>query len=243
MRPIADAAAGSRFAAERAIRMFKPHTLSSVFSFQTWAVTAALLMLAFPSFAQDAQRKVAIGIESEAEFDVIYHRALTDATGVVLGGLIGAGIQSGIESDADAEKRAAIHPHVAEQAWRDVFIRTVTETLAEKDLEPVWIDAGTTPKEGTADMYLVVYPAKFGFRMVDTTSRMVAAFVEFDAAYSSKPIPARNKSGKEAFYLTDKSRVSYDQLIADTAGINPRVESVLKMAARRLTNKMVYNIE
>jgi hypothetical protein len=32
-------------------------------------------------------------------------------------------------------------------------------------------------------------------------------------------------------------------LLADTAGINPRIESVLKMAARRLTNKVVYNIK
>lgn len=217
--------------------------LRSLSLFRAWAAAAALLLPAFPSVAQDAHRKVAIEIEGKAEFDVIYHRALSSATGAVLGGLIGAGIQSGIESDADAKKRAAIYPHVAEQAWRDVFIKTMTETLAEKGLEPVWIDDGTTPKAGTADLYLVLYPSKYGFRIVDTASQMVAAFVEFDAVYSSKPISARNKPDKEAFYLTDRSQVSYDQLLADPAGINPRVESVLKMAARRLTNKMVYNVK
>jgi hypothetical protein len=216
--------------------------LRSLLSFRTWAVPLAML-LAFPCLAQDAPRKVAIEIEGKAEFDVIFHRALSNATGAVLGGLIGAGIQSGIESDADAKKRTAIYPYVAEKAWRDVFIQTLTDTLAEKGLEPVWIDAGTTPKSGTADMYLVLYPAKYGFRMVDTTSQMVAAFVEFDAAYSVKPISSRNKPEKEAFYLTDKSQVSYDQLLADPAGINARVESVLKMAARRLANKIVYNIK
>jgi len=222
--------------------MSMPGMLRSLFSFRTWAVPVALL-LAFPCLGQDAPRKVAIEIEGKAEFDVIFHRALSNATGAVLGGLIGAGIQSGIESEADADKRAAIYPHVAERAWRDVFIKTMTETLAEKGLEPVWIDAGTTPKAGTADMYLVLYPAKYGFRIVDTTSQMVAAFVEFDAAYSIKPISARSRPETETFYLTDKSQVSYDQLLADPAGINPRVESVLKMAARRLTNKMVYNIK
>ena len=92
-------------------------------------------------------------------------------------------------------------------------------------------------------MYLVLYPAQFGFRVVDTTSLMMAAFVEFEAAYSSQPFSGKNKPAKEPFYLTDKSPVSYDQLLADTAGINPRIESVLKMAARRLTNKVVYNIK
>ena len=89
-----------------------------------------------PGFAQDAPRKIAIEIEGKAEFDVIYRRALTNATGAVLGGLIGAGIQAGIESNEDAEKRAAIYPYVAEQAWRDVFIKTMTDALAEKGLEP-----------------------------------------------------------------------------------------------------------
>jgi len=217
--------------------------LRSLLASQARAVAAAMLLLAFPGFAQDVPRKIAIEIVGKAEFDVIYRRALSNATGAALGGLIGAGIQAGIESSEDAEKRAAIYPYVAEQAWRDVFIKTMTDALAEKGLEPVWIEAGADPKPGTAEMFLVLYPAQFGFRMVDTTSRMLAAFVEFEAVYSTRPISGKNKTAREPFYLTDKSQVSYDQLLADTAGINPRIESVLKMAARRLTNKVVYNIK
>lgn len=217
--------------------------LRSLLSIRTWAAAAAMMLLAFASVAQDAPRKIAIQIEGKAEFDVIYRRALSNATGAVLGGLIGAGIQAGIESSEDAEKRDVIYPHVTQQAWRDFFIQTMTDSLAEKGLETVWIDAGTEPKPGTADMYMVLYPAKFGFRIVDTTSLMMASFAEFDAAYSTKPISGRNKPVKEPFYITDKSQVSYDQLISDPAGISPRIESVLKMAARRLTNKVVYNIK
>lgn len=216
--------------------------LRSLSSSQTCAVFVAMLLLAFPNFAQEPSRKIAIEIDGKAEFDVIYRRALSNATGAVLGGLIGAGIQASIESNEDAEKRAAIYPYVAEQAWRDVFIKNMTDALAEKGLEPVWIEAGARPKPGTADMYLVLYPGQFGFRVVDTTSLMLAAFVEFEAAYSIRPISGKNTPAKEPYYLTDKSQVSYDQLLADTASINPRIESVLKMAARRLTNKVVYNV-
>jgi hypothetical protein len=218
--------------------------LYSLSSFRAWLlVLAAMLLPAFPGFAQDAPRKIAIEIQGKAEFDVLYRRALSNATGAVLGGLIGAGIQAGIESNEDAEKRAAIYPYVAEQAWRDIFIKTMTESLAEKGIETVWIDAGSEPKPGTADMYMVLYPEKFGFRIVDTTTLMMASFIEFGAVYSSQPISGKNKPAKEPFYITDKSQVSYDQLLADTAGINPRIESVLKAAARRLTNKVVYNIK
>ena len=212
-------------------------------SLRAWSTAAAMLLLASASVAQDAPRRIAIQIEGKAEFDVIYRRALSNATGAVLGGLIGAGIQAGIESNEDSEKRDAIQPHVAQQAWRDFFIQTMTDSLAEKGLETVWIDAGTEPEAGTADMYMVLYPAKFGFRIVDTTSLTIASFVEFEAAYSTKPISGKSKPVKEPFYLTDKSQVSYDQLIADPSGISPRIESVLKMAARRLTNKVFYNIK
>ena len=221
--------------------MLKRQMLGSPFSFHARAILVALLFAAFSSLAQEPPRKIAIEVDGKAEFDVIYQRALSNATGAVIGGLIGAGIQAGIESSADAEKRDAIYPSVADHAWRDVFIQSMTDALAEKGLEPVWIDDGADVKPGTADIYLVLYPGQFGFRIVDTTSLLMAAFVEFDAAYASKPISGRNKPEKERFYITDKSQVSYGQLLEDTAGINPRIESVLKMAARRLTNKVVYN--
>lgn len=221
--------------------MFQLRRLSSLLSLRAWALPATLLLLALPSFAQEPPGKIAIEIDGKAEFDVIYRRAMSNATGAVLGGLIGAGIQAGIESSEDAEKRDAIYPYVAEHAWRDVFIKSMTDALVEKGLEPVWIDDGTDVKPGTADIYLVLYPGQFGFRMVDTTSLMMAAFIEFEAVYSSKPISGKNRPEKERFYFTDKSQVSYGQLLEDTAGINPRIEAVLNLAARRLTNKVVYN--
>jgi hypothetical protein len=221
--------------------MSEPHILHLLRFAQASALAAAMLLLAIPTFAQDVPRRIAIAVEGQAEFDVIYRRAVSNATGAFLGGLIGAGIQTGIESNEDADKRAAIHPYVAEHAWRDVFIGTMTEALAEKGLEPVWIEASASPRPGTADMYLVLYPAQFGFRMVDTTSRMLSAFVEFEAAYSRQPITGKNKPVTEPFYITDRSPVSYDQLLSDTAGINSRIELVLEMAARRLTNKVYYN--
>lgn len=202
------------------------------------------LLVCMPAPAQDAPpKKIAIEVVGKAEFDVLFHRAMSNATGAVVGGLIGAGIQAGYESSKDAEKREAIYPYVAAQPWRDVFIKTMTESLAEKGLEPVWIEDGTDAKPGMADLYLVLYPGQFGFRVVDTTSQQMAAFIEFEAAYSTQPIGGKNKVTKEPFYVTEKNQVSYSQLIEDTAGINPRIESVLKTAARRLTNKIVYNIK
>lgn len=217
--------------------------LRGYFSVRNLAAAAAMLVLAVPGSAQDAPQKVAIEIQGKAEFDVIYHRALSNAAGAVLGSFIGAGIQSAAEASGDAEKRKALYPYVAGQAWRDFFIKTMTDSLAEKGLETVWVEPGNHHEPGTADMYIVLYPAKFGFRIVDSSTLMMASFIEFEAAYSTQAIFGKNRPVKEPFYLTDKSQVPYEQLLADTSGISPRIESVLKMAARRLTNKVVYNIQ
>ena len=215
--------------------------MSVSFALRALLLSAALAVSMPAPVLADGARKVAIEIDGKAEFDVVYHRAQLDATGAVIGGLIGAGIQAGIESDQDSKKRAALYPYVAEQAWRDDFIKTMTDSLAAQGIEPVWVDAGSHAKAGTADIYLVLYPESFGFRMVDSTTRLVSAYVEFDAVYSTQPISGKNKPPRESFYLTDKTQVSFDELAKDTANINPRIESVLEMAARRLTNKIVYN--
>jgi hypothetical protein len=203
-------------------------------------VALTVLLPAIPGVAE-APRTIAIEIDGKAEFDVVYHRARTNAVGAVIGGLVGAGIQAGIEADQDAKKRAELYPYVAEQAWRDVFIKTMTDTLAAKGLEAVWVDAGSHAKPESADIYLTLYPETFGFRMVDSTTGLVSAYVEFDAIYSSQPISGKNKPPRESFYLTDKTLFSYDELTKDTSKINPHIESVLALAARRLTNKIIYN--
>lgn len=202
-----------------------------------------MLLFTVNGIAQESPRRIAIEIQGKAEFDVIHSRASNNLTGAALLSFVGAGIQAGIEASEDAKKREAIYPHVADQAWRDFFIKTMTDSLAEKGLEAIWIDSESHRTPVDADMHMVLYPAKFGFRIVDSSSQLMASFIEFEAAYSTRPISGGNRPGKEPFYLTDKSLVPYDQLLADTAEISPRIESVLKLAARRLTNKVVYNIK
>ncbi len=107
-------------------------------------VALAAFLQVIPAFAE-APRTIAIEIDGKAEFDVVYHRARTNATGAVIAGLVGAGIQAGIEADQDARKRDALYPYVAEQAWRDVFIKTMTDTLAAKGLEPVAAEVSMVP--------------------------------------------------------------------------------------------------
>jgi hypothetical protein len=207
------------------------------------SLQAVFLLLCAVKAGAAENRSILIELDGDPKFDVVYHRALTNATGAVIAGLIGAGIQASIESEKDSKKREQIRPHVSEQVWRDVYVKTLNETLLAKGFEPVWVEGKQKPKDFKADVYLVLLPGSYGFRMVDSTTSLVSSYVEFEAIYSPEPITSRKKPAKEAFYVTSKKQASYEDLVKETAALNAEVEAVLALAARRLANKIIYNVK
>ena len=190
----------------------------------------------------ESSRIVQIQVIGAPKFDVIYHRALTNATGAVIAGLIGAGIQSGIESGKDSKKRDAIQPFVAEHVWDDAFIKTFNESLLAKGLTPIWVGDKSDTKRESADVYVLLEPETYGFRMVDTNTALVSAYVEFNAAFTRERPRSRSKAPKESFYLTHNRQASYEEILQQGSQLNAEVEAVLTQAARRLANKIAYNI-
>jgi len=206
------------------------------------APPAALLLICAQAVANES-RTVQIRVDGAPKFEVVYHRALTNAMGAAIGGLIGAGIQSSIESDKDAKKREALGPHVATTVWNDVFVKTLNEALQTKGFDPLWVEGKADPQAPKADIYLTLFPASYGFRMVDSNTALVSAYVEFDAVYSRELLKPRQRLPKEAFYMTNKKQSSYDDLANEPAALSGDVESVLAQAARRLANKIIYNVK
>lgn len=204
------------------------------------ALTAALFLVAAP-VAADTTRAIQIRVDGDPKFDVVYHRAQTDATGAVLGGIIGASIQAGVEADRDADKRKEMEPHIADDVWQNAFVNSLNEALLAKGYQPQWIEAKADGKDAKADVYLLLFPASYGFRVVDSTTLMVSAYVEFEASYAREPI--KRAKSKEPFYLTDKNRAAYSDLLLDTSALNGQIETVLARAARRLANKIIYNVK
>jgi hypothetical protein len=208
------------------------------------ALTAALILAAAPVSA-DETRAIQIRVDGTPEFDVVYHRAKTNATGAVIGGIIGAGIQAGVEADRDSDKRKEIQPHIADDVWQNVFLKTLGEALQAKGFQPQWIvegekDAKDKAKE-KADVYVILFTDAYGFRVVDSTTMLVSAYVEFEATYAREPI--KRVKEKEPFYITDKKQASYEDLLKTGTAMNGEIEAVLAQAARRLANKIIYNVK
>jgi hypothetical protein len=208
-----------------------------------WAVCAASAALAFIAFGSACaeSRTVHIRVEGDSQFEVLYHRAKSNATGAALGGLLGAGIQASIESEMDSKKREELSPHISSALWKDSFLPALEKALLAKDHTITWVDSKHPMKTG-ADLYLIIYPRTHGYRMVDTSTYAVSPYVDltfgyaFDAGKSSRPT-------KENFYLAGKEQSTYENIVADAATANARLEQLHMQAAQRLANKIIYNVK
>lgn len=203
------------------------------------SIIAALVLVIFPGSLLQASEKTTIYIDvvGNAEFDVFYHRSTSNATGAVIGGLVGAGIQAGVESSQDAKKSDAIEPMIDKSSWKTYFLDTFNSKLESKNYEAKWVDKKTKSDNG---LLLKIYPDTYGFKIVDTSTMLMSAFVEFDATLSGLKI---KKSKKKNFYVTSRNRRSYNDLLSNRDTTNSDLQSALNKAAKRLANKIIYNKE
>lgn len=218
--------------------------------FRRAAVAAFVLLASVPVSAAEP-RTIQIRLDSSPVFDVLYYRADTNMSASMLGGFVGgplymfiaAGVQTSAEAGLDSRKRAEVRPHVAENAWQDVFVRTLSDSLAAKGIHPVWVEGKDKPGAAKADIYLSINHASYGLHLVDSTAKLVAAYVDFEAVYATRPLGPRNKPSPEHFYISGKRQVPYEELLAEPSSFSTEVELVLAQGARRLANKIAYNLK
>lgn len=198
---------------------------------------AATLLLSASAYATDT-KIIHIDIVGEGRFEVIYHRALSNATGAAIAGIIGAGIQSGIEAGRDEEKTRQLGELIEKGAWKTQFLDTLNDKLEAEGYEAVWVE--DTGELGSGAV-LKIYPEYYGFRMVDTTTRLVSAFIAFKAAFSVANSKHKAEPEKEEYYITNKNQYSWDDLLKKDSAVNSDLEAVLEKAAKRLANKIIYS--
>ena len=201
------------------------------------ASIAAILLL-FASAYADLNETIYIEIVGQGKFEVIYHRALTNQTGAALGGIIGMSIQSGIEADRDASKRKELEPLIQKDTWKIRFLDTLNNKLESNGHTAVWVEDDSNIGDG---IVLRIYPDVYGFKMVDTSTRKVSAFIDFKAAFSNGNNKNQELEGKEAYYLTHRNQYQYDDLLKEDSPVNSDLQAVLEKAAKRLANKIIYS--
>lgn len=210
-----------------------------MFSRNMMIVVVAIVLLSSSTYASETQT-IYIETVGEGKFDVLYYRVLSTATGAAIAGFIGAGIQSGVEASKDNKKTEEISPLIKKDAWKTRFLDTLNDKLESKGFEAVWVGDGKDAGEGHV---LRIYPDRYGFKIVDTSNRLVSAYIDFKASFSSNGSKKAREQEKESYYLTNRNQHPYDDLLKEGSPVNEDLEAVLEKAARRLANKIIYSLK
>jgi hypothetical protein len=200
----------------------------------------AIILTFAAQYCAASSKTVYIDVIGEGDFEVVYHRAESNATGAVIAGVIGAGIQSGTEKGKDSEKEEQLRPLINKDTWRVQFLDTLNDKLVSKGYEAVWVDDTRDIAEG---IVLKIYPDKYGFTMVNTSTRLVSAFITFEAIFSGSGRSEQKAAEKESYYITDRNQHPFDELLQEDSPVNAELEATLRKAAKRLANKLIYSMK
>ncbi len=210
--------------------MFTRHVMTAI---------AVTLLFSASTYATDI-KTIYIDIVGEGEFEVIYSRATKTGTGAAFGGLIGAGIQSGVEANMDTKKTKELSPLIKKDTWKTQFLDTLNNKLEAEGFKAVWVEDKGDIGDGVV---LKVYPESYGFKVVDTSTYLVSAFIAFKAQFSNGQLKKGQKSEKEGYYITNKNQHPFENLLKEDSPANSDLETVLNKAARRLANKIIYSMK
>lgn len=194
--------------------------------------TLLVLLYSFPALS-DAPQSIAIVFEDEGKVDVLYHRAMSTSTGAVIGGLIGAAVEEGVRDGKDDKKLALILPHLRDPVCTKQFLLALTEKLEAGGYQPMYSeDSQSSP------LILQIDIDSCGFKMVNTSTQKVSAFISFEAKLMS--VKKREPELEEKFYLNSKEHYQFEELVATSEKIQPEFDLALEKAGRRLANKIIY---
>lgn len=202
-------------------------------------VIATTLLLSISASASDSEF-IYIEIVGQGEFEVLYHRVLSNAFGAAIGGVIGAGIQSGIEAGKDQEKTNQLRPLIDKEGWKLQFLDTLNDKLESEGFEAVWVEDKKDIGDGVV---LKIYPHSYGFKIVDTTTQLVSAFIDFEASFWRGNSKKAKEQEKEAYYITNRKQYPFNKLLEEGSTANSDLEEVLEKAANRLANKIIYGLK
>ena len=175
-----------------------------------------------------------LSISNEGKFDVLYHRFESTATGAVFGGLIGGTIEEGVRKNKDNNKKKEILKLISNSSCKDRLISSLIEKLEDNTFEIVLEQE--TKKNKKSKFWLDVKILKCGLKMVNSTTKEISTFVEYNSIVREK-----NKIiTKKKHSIVSKNQYNYLALSNDIKNLNSELDLVLKKAGKRLANKLIY---
>ena len=193
---------------------------------------ACLAPFSFADGGIDDSPSIGLNFTNNGEFEVLHSRATATGTGAAVAGLVGAMIESGIESSKDAKREQELIPQLKTTNCASDLTAGFQKIVERNGNYQLAADS----KE--ADVTLNVKVRSCGFRVVDTNRVLLSSYVELNYDFSDEK---RNTNKQDQYiYMTGKKRFSWEEIKSNKETANREFESALFRAGKRLANKFLY---
>lgn len=170
---------------------------------------------------------------NDGDFDLIYHRASTSATGAVLFGIIGAAIEESGRADQDTQKKEEVLKKFPSPSCSNKLLPALKKQLSKK----YTVLDQLNPSE-TQHLNLDINIVKCGFKVVDSTSNLMSSFIVVKSKLTD--INSSKNETKFKVYITGKKRYSYQSLLENMDISIDQFHTTIAKAGKRIANKVIY---
>ncbi len=197
-----------------------------------------LSILLASSMALSQPKEIKIKLTNKGDFDVFFHRSQSTTTGAIFGGLIGAGIEMGVDKSKDTEMEKTLIEHTGAINCHELLIESFKIKLNKKE-QLYQISDEENSENYKHRMTLTLNIKDCGYKLANQESGELAAFVSFKAKL--KEHGSKKLLLDESFMIKSKKHYLFSELLENSDSIKQHIDGVLEKAGKRLANKIIYH--
>jgi hypothetical protein len=197
-----------------------------------WRSAALLWVFALGTAAATDQpgQRLAISNSKAGVFEVISHRMQAVGAGAVLGGLIGAAIESGMESSQDEEMKKRLLKSFPDASCSQPLLDAFSARLRADG--PFTLEDAKSKGGAAVDIAI----DECGFHLADSTGSDFASYVYLTLKFK----PAAAAAWSEKIQVSGRNRYGFEDLVNQAGLAQSELGDVLRRAGVRAADKIIY---
>jgi hypothetical protein len=193
----------------------------------------ALLLMALiwdTAYSADASPPLLVVTNSRpGSFEVVSHRMDPVGAGIVIAGLIGAAVQSGVHSSQDEAMKKRLLPSYPEASCNKPLLEAFSDRIRASG-------KFTLDGVGKADEAVDIEIGECGFHLDDSAPNQFTSYVYFKI----KVKPTKGAAWNEAIQISGRNRHDFEELVNQPGLAKSEMEDALKRAGTRAADKIIY---
>ncbi len=195
-----------------------------------FAALICLFILESAHAADPPRQPLSVTNSKLGVFEVISHRMKPVGTGIVIGGLIGAAVESGIESSQDDAMKKELLKSFPGASCSQPLLDAFSARLRADGSFAV---EDARSKSGSA---VDIAIDECGLHLADTTANQFASYVYLTLKFK----PAGAVAWIEKIQVSGRNRYNFDDFVNQSGLAQSELEDVLKRAGVRAADKIIY---